>query len=214
MKSAGTNYPSWISAYTGIPSVGYRAQPVLDRIHKLALDVVQAAGATNPYDEAAAIESYLRGPTFSYTLTPPLPPQGADPLDWFLFHSRQGYCEFFATAMGDILRSLGIPSRLVNGFGPGTFENTINSYVVRSEDAHTWVEVYLPTYCSIQFEPTHDNVYTPIPRGLSGGSHACLHDLGCDTFGPGSTGSRSVPNPIGQAHGFLDPGSTPNGGGG
>src|SRR5258706_3131141 len=197
MKSAGTNYPSWVPAYTGIPSVGYRAQPVLDRIHKLALDVVQAAGATNPYDEATAIEAYLRGPLFSYTLTPPLPPQGADPLDWFLFHSRQGYCEFFATAMGDMLRSLGIPTRLVNGFGPGTFENTINSYVVRSEDAHTWVEVYFPKYGWIEFEPTHDNVYTPIPRGLSGGRTTRLYDLGCGTLGPRGTGPRTHPPPPG-----------------
>jgi transglutaminase-like putative cysteine protease len=214
LQSAGTNYPTWISAYAGIPSVGYRAQPVLDRIHKLALDVVQAAGATNPYDEATAIESYLRGPTFSYTLTPPVPQQGTDPLDWFLFHSHQGYCEFFATAMGDMLRSLGIPTRLVNGFGPGTFENTINSYVVRSEDAHTWVEVYFPKYGWIQFEPTHDNVYTPIPRGLSGGSNACLHDLGCDTVGPGSGSSGTIPSPSAEARGFRDPGSTPTGGGG
>src|SRR5260370_36277546 len=71
--------------------------------------------------------------------------------------------------MGDMLRSRGIPTRLVNGFGPGTFENTINSYVVRSEDTHTWVEVYFPKYGWIQFEPTHDNVYAPTPRGLSGG---------------------------------------------
>src|SRR5712692_9070876 len=214
LQSAGTNYPTWISAYTGIPSVGYRAQPVLDKIHKLALDVVQAAGATNPYDETTAIESYLRGPTFSYTLTPPLPQQGTDPLDWFLFHSHQGYCEFFATAMGDMLRSLGIPTRLVNGFGPGTYETTINSYVVRSEDAHTWVEVYFPKYGWIQFEPTHDNVYTAIPRGLSGGSNACLHDLGCDTVGPGSSSSGTIPSPSGEARGFRDPGSTPSGGGG
>ena len=214
LQSAGTNYPTWIPAYTGIPSVGYRPQPVLDKIRALALDVVQAAGATNPYDEATAIESYLRGPTFSYTLTPPVPPQGADPVDWFLFHSHQGYCEFFATAMGDMLRSLGIPTRLVNGFGPGTFDSTINSYVVRSEDAHTWVEVYFPKYGWIQFEPTHDNVYAPIPRGLSGGSNACLHDLGCDTVGAGSGGSGTIPSPSGEARGFRDPGSTPSRGGG
>src|SRR4029077_6655861 len=209
-----TTYPAWIPAYTGVPPVGYRAQPVLDRIHKLALDVVQAAGATNPYDEATAIEAYLRGPLFTYTLTPQRTPEGVDRVYCSLFHSRHGSCESFATATGDMLRSLGIPTRLVNGFGPGAYETTINSYVVRSEDAHTWVEVYFPKYGWIQFEPTHDNVYTQIPRGLSGGANACLHDLGCDSVGTGAGSSGTIPSPSAEARGFRDPGSTPTGGGG
>jgi transglutaminase-like putative cysteine protease len=213
LQSAGTSYPDWVSAYKGVPPDGYRSAAVLDRIHKLALDVVNAAGATNPYDEASAIEAYLRGPTFTYTLDPPRPQAGVDPLYYFLFNSHQGYCEFFATAMGDMLRSLGIPTRLVNGFGPGTYESTINSYVVRSDDAHTWVEVYFPKYGWIQFEPTHDNVYSTIPRGLSGGSNACLHDLGCDTVGGVGAGGV-IPSPSAEARGFRDPGSTPSGGGG
>ncbi len=213
LQSTGTSYPDWVSAYTGIPSVGYRSAAVLDRIHKLALDVVSAAGATNPYDEASAIEAYLRGPLFTYTLDPPRPQAGVDPLAYFLFNSHQGYCEFFATAMGDMLRSLGIPTRLVNGFGPGTYETTINSYVVRSDDAHTWVEVYFPKYGWIEFEPTHDNVYSTIPRGLSGGANACLHDLGCDTVGGVGVGGV-IPSPSAEARGFRDPGSTPSGGSG
>src|SRR5260370_32839126 len=95
--------------------------------------------------------------------------------------------------MGDMLRSRGIPTRLVNGFGPGTFENTINSFVVRSEDAHTWVEVYFPKYGWIQFEPTHDNVYTPIPRGLSGGADAGFPRPGGAT--PRARGSRPPAGP-------------------
>jgi len=213
LQSAGTSYSDWVSAYTGIPSVGYRSAAVLDRIHKLALDVVNAAGATNPYDQASAIEAYLRGPLFTYTLDPPRPQAGVDPLAYFLFNSHQGYCEFFATAMGDMLRSLGIPTRLVNGFGPGTYETTINSYVVRSDDAHTWVEVYFPKYGWIEFEPTHDNVYSTIPRGLSGGANACLHDLGCDTVGGVGVGGV-IPSPSAEARGFRDPGSTPSGGSG
>src|SRR5260370_13665212 len=97
--------------------------------------------------------------------------------------------------MGDMLRSRGIPTRLVNGFGPGTFENTINSFVVRSEDAHTWVEVYFPKYGWIQFEPTHDNVYTPIPPGLSGGSTGSLLPPASRSRAPGAARSPRRPLP-------------------
>ncbi|HEV3101893.1 MAG TPA: hypothetical protein VG426_06075, partial [Candidatus Dormibacteraeota bacterium] len=69
LQQAGTSYPDWVSAYMGIPN-GYRPAPVLDRIHALAVSVVQQAGAQNPYDMAAAIEAYLRGPLFTYTLDP------------------------------------------------------------------------------------------------------------------------------------------------
>src|SRR5260370_12521324 len=97
--------------------------------------------------------------------------------------------------MGDMLRSRGIPTRLVNGFGPGTFENTINSYVVRSEDAHTWVEVYFPKYGWIQFEPTHDNVYTPIPRGLSGGANPGVRHPCSDAARAGASRASAAPPP-------------------
>jgi transglutaminase-like putative cysteine protease len=192
LQAAGTTYPDWVSAYRGLPANSYRRPDVIQRIHQLALQVVQQAGAQTPYDAAVAIETYLRGEAFTYTLDPPRAPAGTDPLAYFLFNSHKGYCEFFATAMGDMLRSLGIPTRLVNGFGPGTYDTTINSYVVRSDDAHTWVEVYFPTYGWIEFEPTHDNVYYPVPRGAAG-TNLCLRDLLCDTPGGAGTGATGVP---------------------
>ncbi len=212
LQSAGSAYPDWVSTYRQIPS-NYRAPDVLDRIHKKALQVVQAAGAQNEYDAAAAIEAYLRSSVFTYTLEPQLAPAGVDPLDYFLFTSHTGYCEFFASAMGDMLRSLGIPTRLVSGFGPGTYETTFNAYVVRSEDAHAWVEVYFPTYGWIEFEPTRDNggAYNTIPRGASG-TNACQRDLGCDT--PGGGGAAGVaPLPSGRGATANDTGGAAGGGG-
>jgi transglutaminase-like putative cysteine protease len=181
LQAAGNTFPDWVGAYTVLPP-NYRSQAVLDRIHQKALDIVQAAGAQNEYDAAAAIEQYLRSNVFTYTLEPQRAPAGVDPLDYFLFTSHQGYCEFFATAMGDMLRSLGIPTRLVSGFGPGTYDAAASAYVVHSDDAHNWVEVYFPTYGWIQFEPTRDTsgVYNSIPRGASG-NNICQRDLGCDT---------------------------------
>jgi transglutaminase-like putative cysteine protease len=181
LESAGTAYPDWLVPFMVLPKAGYRSPEVLTAIHNKAQEIVQAAGATNPYDMAAAIEGYLRNTNnFKYSLDAQAPP-GVDPIDWFLFQSHVGYCEFFATAMGDMLRSLGIPTRLVNGFGPGTFNAQTESNVVRGEDAHTWVEVYFPNYGWIPFEPTPDDlgIYQTIPRGQTG-TNPCFRDTNCD----------------------------------
>ena len=214
LRAAGTNYPDWLQQFSTLPPSGYRTADVMRQIHDLAIQVVTAAGATNPYDEATAVQNFLRDPrNYTYTLNPPRTPLGTDPLYFFLFQSKQGYCEFFASAMGDMLRSLGIPTRLVNGFGPGTFDSQINSFIVRGEDAHTWVESYFPTYGWIPFEPTPDvsNGYVPIPRG-SQGQTLCLRDENCD---PSSVlgGAVGVPVPTGQARGVRngnDPGPAPS----
>src|SRR5438105_13518889 len=170
LQAAGTVYPDWLAQYARLPNRGYRPQAVIDRIHTLAQSIVDSSGAKTPYDMASAIEQYFRNPAnFTYSLDAKTP-AGDDPIDYFLFQSNKGYCEFFATAMGDMLRSLGIPTRLVNGFGPGTYDTTVNAFVVRGEDAHTWVEVYFPNYGWIPFEPTADSqgVYNSIMRGQTG----------------------------------------------
>jgi len=208
LEAAGTLYPAWVAQFAYLPNDGYRSPDVLQRIHNLAQSIVSAAGATNPYDEATAIETYLRSDQFSYTLDPPQAPPGVDRLDYFLFTSHAGYCQYFATAMGDMLRSLGIPTRLVNGFGPGQFEASIGRYVVRGQDAHTWVEAYFPGYGWIPFEPTNDHTlnYLPITRGASG-PNLCLRDNGCDVTAPvGTTGTVPLPNP-GRRGGNQDVGA-------
>ncbi len=200
LQGAGTTYPEWLQPYTFLPQRGYRTQFVEQEIHDLAVRIVTNAGATTPYDKAAAIEAYLRNPSnFTYSLDAKTP-DGVDPMEYFLFQSKKGYCEFFATAMGDMLRSLGIPSRLVNGFGPGTFDAQTNQFVVRGEDAHTWVEVYFPKYGWIPFEPTADNLslYTQIPRG-AGPQATCLRDNNCQD----PTGGVTIP-----VGGGSTPGST------
>jgi transglutaminase-like putative cysteine protease len=214
LKQAGTDYPAWLEDYRTLPPDGsYRSRETTERIHQLALDVTQ--GAVTPYDKAKAIEAYLRNPNnFKYTLTPDLAPDGTDRLGFFLFDSKAGYCQFFASAMGDMLRSLGIPTRLVNGFGPGKYDAATNSYIVRGEDAHTWVETYFPTYGWITFEPTPDGVYSEIQRGVVG-TNPCLRDNNCDTPTGGSTGPVGAPSTKpGDLGPQTDPGAIPGAGGG
>jgi transglutaminase-like putative cysteine protease len=185
LRAAGTNYPDWLQPYMYLPDDGsYRPPDVVAAIRKLALQITDKY--SNPYDKATAIESYLRDTTrFTYTLSPPLT-FGRDPIDFFLFTSHKGFCAYFASAMGDLLRSIGIPTRLVSGFGPGTYDVKRNIWEVRGQDAHTWVESYFPGYGWITFEPTPDGVYTPVLRGTQG-ENVCLRDKNCDNPAPAST---------------------------
>jgi transglutaminase-like putative cysteine protease len=213
LKAAGTNYPDWVQQFSTLPASGYRTADVMSQIHDLALKVVTEAGATNPYDKATAIQNYLRDPqNYTYMLSGyPQAPPGTDRLWYFLFKSKKGYCEFFASAMGDMLRSLGIPTRLVNGFGPGTFDPTTKLFVVRGEDAHTWVESYFPNYGWIPFEPTPDIAggYEPITRG-SQGQTLCLKDENCDPGAVTTTGGGR-PTPSALPPGLRDPNNTGSG---
>lgn len=120
------------------------------RVSQLAHDITR--NAPTPYDKARAIENYLKT-EFIYTLD--LKQTGEDPLADFLFETREGHCEYFATAMAIMLRTIGIPARIVNGFQMGEYNNLNDMYTVRESDAHSWVEAYFPrTESWIEFDPT------------------------------------------------------------
>ncbi len=148
LRTAGDAYPEDIQqAYLQLP-------PQLDeRIPALAKQLT--AKADNAYDKARAIEGYLRSNRFKYTLTIVGKP-GDDPLARFLFDTRAGHCEYFASSLAIMLRTLGIPTRDVNGFLPGEYNDLAGDYVVRASDAHSWVEVYFPGNGWIVFDPTPD----------------------------------------------------------
>jgi transglutaminase-like putative cysteine protease len=170
LEAAGTKYPAWTKEYTVMDDP---TGTNLKTIHTLALQ--WTAGLTNPYDEASAIEQHLRDPAaFQYTLNPPQDPDASVwPVVYFLTTSHKGYCQYFASAMGSMLRSLGIPTRLVSGYGPGTTRAQSGRHGAREQevttsDAHSWVEAYFPSYGWIPFEPTPasgQGDYQPFPRG-------------------------------------------------
>jgi hypothetical protein len=81
-------------------------------------------------------------------------PTGRDPVDWFLFDAKTGYCEQFATAATLMLRSLGIPARLATGYATGDYDPLLNQAVVRERDAHAWVEVWFGQYGWVPVDPT------------------------------------------------------------
>ena len=99
--------------------------------------------ALSPMDQARGIERHLQR-DFTYKLDGPQHPV-ADPLADFLFVRKEGYCEYFASAMAVMLRAIGIPSRVATGFQSGYFNDVSGLNVVRASDAHAWVEAWLPT---------------------------------------------------------------------
>jgi len=135
----------------------YLQLPEVDpRVVELARQQTEAFD--NNYDKAAALERFLR--TFGYTLDLPAEPED-DPIASFLFVRRRGHCEYFAAAMAVMLRTQGIPSRLVNGFLTGEYNDVGENYIVRASDAHTWVEVYFPGAGWVEFDPTPPDPNAP-----------------------------------------------------
>jgi protein-glutamine gamma-glutamyltransferase len=129
----------------------YLQLPATDpRIPELARQVT--APYTANYDKVIALEDYLQK-NYGYTLDLPSA-MPADPIAYFLWDSRRGNCEFFAAALAVMLRSIGIPARLVNGFLQGQYNDLSGQYTVRGSDAHSWVEVYFSRYGWVSFDPT------------------------------------------------------------
>lgn len=121
------------------------------RVRDLARRIT--ADADNDYDRVKAIEAYLRD-NYRYLIDSPVPPPGRDAVDHFLFDTDVGFCEQFASATAVMLRSLGIPTRVVAGYTPGDKNPFTGYYDVRSSDAHSWVEVWFPKVGWYEFDPT------------------------------------------------------------
>jgi hypothetical protein len=125
--------------------------PRLDaRIGQLAKDV--AGDAANNYDVTMRLVHHLQN-DYQYSLDLQVVEDG-DPLSDFLFNTRTGHCEYFASALTILLRTRGIPARLVNGFQMGEYQQRSKVYVVRQSDAHSWVEAYFPRHGWVTFDPT------------------------------------------------------------
>lgn len=143
LRRAGGLVPGFATEYLQLPNLD-------PRIPQLAAQI--SSSASNNYDKAVAIEKYLKT-HYGYTLRLLRSPV-ADPLANFLFERKQGHCEYFASSMAVMLRTLHIPARVVNGFRSAEFNDITGNYVIRARDAHAWVEGYFPGYGWITFDPT------------------------------------------------------------
>ncbi|HLJ13488.1 MAG TPA: DUF3488 and transglutaminase-like domain-containing protein [Bryobacteraceae bacterium] len=152
-----------------------RLPPIDSRIPALARRM--AAGKSTAYAEARAIEQALRS-SYGYTLDLPKK-QVADPLAYFLFTRKKGHCEYFASAMAVMLRTLRIPSRVVTGFQSGVYNPISGWQLIRASDAHSWVEAWLPNRGWTTFDPTPPD---PNPPSSSLWSRLNLYVDAAETF--------------------------------
>lgn len=122
----------------------------ISKLTELAREITE--NDQTPYDKALSIKLYLLE-NFEYTRT--LGTSSIDsPLEDFLFEKKVGHCEYFATAMAILLREAGVPARIVNGFVGGEWNPHGEFYLVRESDAHSWAEVYFPSYGWVTFDAT------------------------------------------------------------
>jgi transglutaminase-like putative cysteine protease len=127
-----------------------RLPPLDPRV--LALSAELTKGLKTDFERATAIEHHLRA-AYRYSLKP-LDHEVDDPLAYFLLQSKQGHCEYFASAMAVLLRAAWIPSRVATGFQSGAFNPLSGWSVVRASDAHSWVEAWMPGEGWVTFDPT------------------------------------------------------------
>lgn len=152
VKKSNYKYKEEHEMYLQLP------KDISNRIKKLAKDITK--DYEGDYEKVKAIESYLKN-NFKYTLKPEKTPYNREFVDYFLFDLKKGYCSYFATSMGIMTRSIGIPSRYIEGFKMPE-EKEDDKYYVYSDNAHAWVEVYIEGYGWMVFEPTpgfSDTVY-------------------------------------------------------
>jgi transglutaminase-like putative cysteine protease len=181
LREAGTEYGGFITDhYLQVPT------SLPQRVHELAANITR--NTETPYGKAHAIQSYLRDTDFVYSQKITAPPQESDGVDHFLFETRTGYSDYFASAMTVMLRAEGVPARLAAGYAPGELDLASSQYFVRDTDSHAWVQVYFPGYGWIDFEPTP--AWDLLARDAIGGAGS--EDSGLGDFGLQSTGEDLI----------------------
>ncbi|MBP7999371.1 MAG: transglutaminase domain-containing protein [Chloroflexi bacterium] len=189
LRQASTTYPDWVRD-------NYLQLPATITLETVALATELAAPYDNAFDKAIAIRNYLRE-NITYNDQIDAPPPGVDPVHYVLFERPEGYCNYYASAMVIMLRSQGIPARMVAGYAQGKYDPERKMYRVVASNAHTWAEVYFPQYGWIQFEPTAALPIDVRPEG-SGGDAFDVPDRGPqENEDPG--GFREDPGDIANA---------------
>jgi transglutaminase-like putative cysteine protease len=139
-----------MSGFKGDSNVYLQLPPDIEKIFRLAHSISDKKSKN--LDKAIEIERYLRE-NFTYSLHVSSPPEGISPIEDFLFNSKKGYCEHYATSMTLMLRAVGIPSRVITGFAGGELNEYGGYLIVRQSNAHSWVEALIDGKWR-RFDPT------------------------------------------------------------
>ena len=178
-KEGLTTYTVWSVEPTIEPAIrpgAQRTQVAFDNqtVQELTARVLGEVGldadpARRPISEdvraAATIQNWLRaGGGFSYTLDILDADPRLDPIEWFLTVSKSGHCEYFASSMAAMCRSVGINSRVITGYVLGEYDPEKERYIVRRSNAHAWVEVEIAPGQWREFDPTPNLASLHVPN--------------------------------------------------
>lgn len=131
-------------------ALAYPEHSVTPRMHALLSEWRQRdPGAAGMVDQALL---YFRQQPFVYTLSPPA--LGSNPVDAFLFDTRRGFCEHYASSFTLLMRAAGIPSRVVTGYQGGEWNPRGDYFAIRQSDAHAWSEVWIDSLGWVRVDPT------------------------------------------------------------
>ena len=121
------------------------------KIKELAEEITK--DYTNQYDKAEAIYNYLKE-NYEYSTELDELPAGKDPIEYFLFEEKKGYCTYFASSMAILCRNAGIPTRYVEGAFVNYKQKKDDAFIVKSGASHAWTEIYLEGFGWVRMDPT------------------------------------------------------------
>jgi hypothetical protein len=214
LAAAGTDYPE------AVRDLYLDTDGITEETARLAAQVT--AGADNPYEQAKALARFFNSSEFTYSTTGPEVPAGGDLVHTFLFaeDGRRGYCQYYASAMALMARSVGLPARVAVGFSPGESAGE-GLWLSRESNSHAWAEIYFPGHGWQVFEATK-SINPRFFRASGDPDSAAPPFQGIDPWlredvplprGPG--GFTALPSPV-PVPGAIDPNAAepvPSGGG-
>ena len=175
LDTASTAYlpARWLSQYLSLPAGN-------DQTRQFALQLWQQAGQ-DPNRYSQAVLAWIRYSGFAYTLEPPT--LNGNRIDQFLFSTKRGFCEHYASAYTFLRRAVGIPARVVGGYQGGTLSPDGNSWEVRQMDAHAWTEIWLAGRGWVRIDPTAAIAPERVEQGMN-----ALTQQSQQLFGDGAAG--------------------------
>ena len=157
LRNSSDVYPEYIKArYLGTPQSCWQVQKLTNRLTETA---------STPLQKAQNLAHFLSS-EYIYDTNAPAAPSSKDAVTYFLFQSKRGYCDIFASAMVIMSRQAGIPARWATGFAPGEYDSGDGVYHVREKDRHAWAELYFPGYGWMPFDITPAQQETSWLAGL------------------------------------------------
>ena len=163
LRAAGADYPTEVSSlYLGVADGSFGPYA-----RELEAKIVAESPSSTPYDLAATIVKELHSSAFNYdTDIRGIDCAGVSTLECFA-HFKRGFCQYYAATMAVILRDLKVPTRIAQGFLPGSRDRQTGTERIFNSNEHAWVEVYFPGVGWVTFDPTGGGIaqLAPLPSG-------------------------------------------------